>query len=723
MKLLRGADGLSSIGKAWTVLRSYASSLIESTRVAADSKKKVSKKKITPLSIPAGRGTESLKQVLIFFLGIVFCMTFLGIVWLYQAVSDLPNPHLIGSVNYSVSTQIFDRDGTLIYEIAGDQNRTPVSLKVVPEHLVEATIAVEDKDFLRHNGISLFGGIFRAIKDSLFTGHLQGGSTITQQLIKTSLLSSERSVTRKVKEAVIALWAERVYSKDTILEMYLNQVPYGGSSYGIEQAAQRYFGKSVRDITLSEAALLAGLPKAPSVYSPFTDEQAAIHRRNYVLQEMVQQGYINEAEADAAQKEELHFNDNAGTYLKAPHFVFYVKQLLEDKYGTRMTEEGGLRVYTTIDLTLQNELENILQEELQKLENLKVTNGAIIVLDPYTGEVLAMVGSRDYYSKPYGAYNVTTGIRQPGSSIKPLVYAYAFEHGQRPWNIVDDSPVTFANGSQVYSPRNYDGQFHGRVSIRTALGNSYNIPSVRTLYEYSLKDFLRFGKDMGITTWNDPSRYGLSIALGAGEVKLIELASAYGVFANRGMKIEARPILRIEDYRGKLLLKDTFKPERVISEQTAFWISSILSDNIARSSAFGSASLLKTDYLSAVKTGTTNAKRDNLTIGFTDTFLTAVWVGNNDNTPMDQQLTSGITGAAPIWRRVMDKLESEYRYKYPQTPHSPFIAPSGFTKRFCGSSGEYVGEHETVPCNPIRREPSVNPDAQNNEESQGGQNN
>ncbi len=449
------------------------------------------------------------------FVTIVIVSVFCG----YLFVKQLPSPYQIGTVNFPVSTQIYDRKGKLIYEIYHDQNRTPVQLKMLPIYVAQTSVSIEDKDFYKHNGISIISGIFRAIKDSIITKNLEGGSTITQQLVKSSLLTPERTISRKVKEIVLALWTERIYNKQEILQLYLNQVPYGGSAYGIEEASQTYFGKKAQDLTLSEAALLAGLPQAPTYYSPFTNPKLALKRRNDVLKKMYEQKFISFKDYNEALRTILNIQPFK-QFIKAPHFVFYVKSLLEDQYGQYEVGQGGLRVITSIDIDLEDKLEKMLGEELDKVTYLNVNNGSILVTKPQTGEVLAMVGSRDYFASPSGAFNDTTATRQPGSSIKPLMYSLALERGYTASTIINDSPISFSiAGSTPYQPVNYDSRYHGMVTLRTALANSYNIPAVKVLNTLGVTNFLDHAKAMGITTFDQPERYGLSITLGGAEVK------------------------------------------------------------------------------------------------------------------------------------------------------------------------------------------------------------
>lgn len=600
-------------------------------------------------------------------------------------IHSLPDPKLIGIVNYPVSTKIYDRNDKLLYEIHADQNRTPIRINTLPDYVWKATVAIEDKSFFYHNGVSFYGGILRAVKEMVVTRRVQGGSTITQQLIKTSLLTPERTVSRKIREIILALWAENVYSKKQILEMYLNQVPYGGSSYGIEAASQTYFGHSASVLSISEAALLAGLPQAPSKYSPYSNINATKKRRNEVLHNMVNEHMITKQEYNRALQEKINVKAQSA-YIRAPHFVFFVKEKLEALYGVRFVEEGGLRVKTSLDLDLQQYAQEIVKQEIDALSHLQVSNGGVVITIPQTGEILAMVGSKDYFEEPYGSYNVTTASRQPGSSIKPIMYALALQKGYTAASVLDDSPVQFTSiGSKPYKPVNYDGQYHGLVPLRYALANSYNIPAVKVLNTIGVDNFVRFGRDMGLSSLNDSRNYGLSLTLGGGEVTLIDMAVSYGVFANQGNRVNLDPILSISDYHGENLYVNTVGKEKnqIIPEGVAFIISSILSDNSAREASFGTNSQLVINGKTvAVKTGTSNNKRDNITIGYTQNYLVAVWVGNNNNQPMNQELTSGVTGAAPIWHNLMDfVLSDKYNNIIPLT--DGFVKPDGIIEKQC----------------------------------------
>lgn len=648
-----------------------------------------------------------MKKRLIFIFLFIFLIIYLSFFIFYK----LPSPYNLK--NYKViplSTHIYDRNGKLLYEIYRDQNRTAVKLKELPKYVIQATIAIEDKDFYKHKGISLIGGILRAIKDMVLTRKLQGGSTITQQLVKSSLLTPERTIRRKIREIILALWTEQIFSKDEILELYLNQVPYGGAAYGIEEASRRYFNKKASQLKLEEAALLAGLPQAPSLYSPYLNPELAKKRRNEVLKAMLQQKFIDKKTYESAIKKELNVSPPT-VKINAPHFVFYVKQILEKSYGVEVVEEQGLKVTTTLDLEIQQEAEKILKEELDKVKNLNVTNGAILVTRPPTGEILAMVGSVDYFATPSGAFNVTTALRQPGSAIKPINYAIGIERKLvTPATVFLDIPTCFTTAGQptMYCPQNYDGQFHGPVQLRFALGNSYNIPAVKILALNGVENFIASSSAFTINSFKDPKNYGLSLTLGGGEVRMTELSQAFSAFANRGIAKELNPILKIQNKEGKTLyqfkdpnfISDIKKPlnhpsylkiigKKAISAETAFLISHILLDNNARSAAFGPSSyLVIKDKAVSVKTGTTNDKRDNWTIGYTPNFLTAVWVGNNDNTPMHPWLTSGVTGAAPIWNRVMSYILKNQPDLWP-------IKPEGVIgKQVCWDSGDLMTKKE-----------------------------
>lgn len=635
----------------------------------------------------------SLKTIY-FFVGFISALLIVFLNQTYQFVRNLPSPRNIGKVNYPLSTHIFDRNGRLLYEIYREQNRTPIKLVSLPPYIYEASIAIEDKDFFRHNGVSPIGGMVRAMKDTLINKQLQGGSTITQQLVKAALLTPERTISRKLKEIILALWTEKLYSKQEILEMYLNQVPYGGSAYGIQEAAKTYFDRDAKDLELSQAAFLAGLPQAPSIYSPYVNPDLALVRRNDVLKKMLEQKYITQSQYQQAVDQGLTI-EQPKTNIKAPHFVFYAKDELIKQFGSQEVEEGGLRVTTTLDLDIQEKAEQILREELDKISNLNVSNGAILVTRPSTGEILAMVGSVDYFATPSGAFNDTTALRQPGSSIKPLMYSLALEKGYTAASIIDDSPVVYKTFGETYAPVNYDGKFHGRLPLRMVLANSLNVPAVKTLNTLGVNNFVDQARRLGISTWTDPSRFGLSLTLGGGEVKMVDMAQAFGVFANLGNKVEISPLLKVSDVNSTIYQRNSFGL-RVLDPGISYILSDILSDNNARTMEFGTHSALEIPgYKVAVKTGTTDVKKDNWTIGYTPEFLVATWVGNNDNSPMNQQLASGITGAAPIWNRMMTYLLTEYSQK-----NTWFNKPDDIVEKPCyGGKVEYfLKGTENISC-------------------------
>ena len=677
--------------------------------------------------LPRKKILFSSRQFLIVFFSIcffVFCigMTSGGLFYWY-IVKDLPSPKSLATRQVPVSTKIYDRNGILLYTIYKDYNRTPVTLSEIPFQMKLATLAVEDADFYNHSGFSI-KGIIRSIRDNWEKGSVSGGSTITQQLVKNALLSPEKTLTRKVKEITLAILVERTYSKDQILEMYLNEVPFGGTAYGVQEAAQTFFGKNIEEVTLAEASLLAGLPKSPTQYSPYgSTPERAIARQRQVLELMKENGFITESQFNNAEHEQLTFADHK-TDIKAPHFVSYVRDILEKQYGKEVVENGGLSVTTSLDYHIQELAEKTVQEEVEKLGKLHVGNGAALVENPQTGEILAMVGSKDYFDINHGGnVNVTTRLRQPGSSIKVINYAYALSHGFTPASILDDTPITFlTDGQPPYTPKNYEDGFRGKISLRSALAESRNIPAVKMIYANGIDHMIELGTQMGITSWTNPSNYGLSLTLGGGEVRLLDLARVYGTLANYGERPPINPILEVKNYKGEIIdttvcdeprsngqiagandqSKDlsptpttgfqtsnlfssqvlaasesaivlsptpNFKrsttnsctSESVLDPRVAFQLTDILKDNIARSPSFGLNSLLVVQKHPevAVKTGTSNDLRDNLAVGYTKDYLVAVWVGNNDNSPMGR-IASGVTGATPIWNKIMTPLLADH---------------------------------------------------------------
>lgn len=599
-------------------------------------------------------------------------------------IRDLPSPARLGTYDVPLATKIYDRNGALLFDIFVEQNRSPVALKDIPKYVQQATIAIEDKTFYTHGGINPVGGILRALAASILRGQLQGGSTITQQLVKSALLTPERTITRKVKEVILSPLVELLYSKDKILEMYLNTVAYGGTAWGIETASEKYFGKSVQSLSLAESALLAGLPQAPTLYSPFgAHPEYAKQRQKEVLTRMVEDGYITKEKADEAFSAPLIYKPETG--IKAPHFVMYVKEQLVNTYGEALVERGGLKVTTTLDSDLQEYAQATVAAEVSKLTSMRVGNGAALITRPSTGEVLAMVGSTDYFATPSGSFNVTTALRQPGSSIKPINYAIGIDrHLVTAATMFLDIPTCFANlsGQPAYCPRNYDGKFRGPVQLRFALGNSLNIPAVKMLYLNTVRDMVASASAFGLDTLKNPDEYGLSLTLGGGEVRMTDMAEAFSVFANGGMRHDLVSVLKVTDKNGKVLEeykdpnlnRDTPSQllqtgTRVVSPEAAFITSHMLLDNNARQEAFGpSSSLVIPNHAVSVKTGTTNDLRDNWTIGYTPSYLVATWVGNNDSSPMNNTLVSGITGAAPIWNKLMQHVLKNKPDIWPKQP-------------------------------------------------------
>jgi len=595
------------------------------------------------------------------FVGIIVGLV--GVLALFVWFSkDLPTPTKVVRRD-GYASRIYDRNGELLYDVFKDAKRTPVVWENVPDYFKKATIAVEDKEFYTHQGFDPLAP-FRIIKNVFYFGRLTGGSTLTQQLVKNVLLTTERTVTRKIKEFILSVQIEAKYKKDEILLMYLNEAPYGGMAWGVGAAAEQYFGKQVKDLTLVESAILAGLPQRPNVYSPFSKTPTAyIERTNHVLDRMLAEGFITETQRKDAGEEVKNFKfyENS-TKILAPHFVFWIKEELAKKYGDEVVEGGGLKITTTLDLALQQKVQQVVTEEIDKAEKMGISNGAAIVMDPQNGQVLAMVGSRGYFSdKTDGKFNVVTqGLRQPGSAIKPVTYLTALKRGDfTPESLIMDTPVVFPIAGQPdYKPVNYNGKFNGPMSIRTALGNSINIVAVKMLATVGVENMLGQAYEMGISTFEPTkenlSRFNLAVTLGGAEVKMIELASAYGAFGNGGKRVDPVGILKVEDPEGRVLEEYKYvEGKSVMIPQEAFLISNILADNSARELTFGvNSSLVIKDYQVAVKTGTTNDKRDNWAIGWTPNLLAAAWVGNNDNSQM-LKVASGVSGASPIWRRIM----------------------------------------------------------------------
>jgi 1A family penicillin-binding protein len=665
-------------------------------------KKKIKAIKIFPLSYPI---TTKVKY---FFLGCFFSLIFIFIpLTALVFLQELPSPQQLSFEQAPLTTKIFDRNGILLYQIYAQQNRTLVPLSAIPKDMQEATIAIEDKNFYKNSGVDLSAIIRAAIAD-ISGKAIQGGSTITQQLIKSTLLTSEVSIKRKIKEIILAFWANKIYSKNQILEMYFNQVPYGGTAWGIEAASEVYFNSKVSDLDLAHCAFLAGLTSAPTSYSPFGESPNLWKKRQEeVLTAMEQLKYITPQQKADALKEELVFA-SPQTPIYAPHFVMYVKDLLVKKYGLAMVEKGGLNVITSLDLKTQNMAQQIVTSEVEKDAYLNLTNGAAIVTNPKNGDILAMIGSKDYSDVDSGNFNVTTALRQPGSSIKVVTYSLALSNGFTASTIINDSPISFfSSGSPTYTPVNYDGKFHGNMSLRLALANSINIPAIKVLSKVGVANMVDLGRKMGITTWNNPQNYGLAITLGAVETKMTDMATVYGVLANGGQRVDLNPVLKITDATGNVLeeKKNNNVPKtEVLDPGVAFIMSDILADNNARTMEFGPNSPLNIpNHYVSVKTGTSDSKRDNWTIGYTPDLVVATWVGNNDNSPMSQNLASGITGAAPIWHDIMSNLLSSYSSSNP--------VPSDIIQKDCLGRKEYFikGTENLVNCNYVLPSPTPTP--------------
>ncbi|MBI4426112.1 MAG: PBP1A family penicillin-binding protein [Candidatus Kerfeldbacteria bacterium] len=591
---------------------------------------------------------------------------------------DLPDPDKISDRNVAQSTRIYARDGkTLLYEIHGDERRTVVELSEITPSVINATVAIEDKDFYKHQGFSLTG-IVRALWRDVTTGSSQGGSTITQQFVKNAILTSEKRLTRKIREVVLAYQIERRFTKEQILKLYFNEIPYGSNAYGVEAAAETYFGKPARSLTLAESAVLAALPQAPTFYSPYGNHtDKLLGRAHYILDLMVEQGYLKQAEADAAQQDDVLKNVKPKREtIIAPHFVFYVKELLTEKYGEKVVERGGLRVTTTLDVDKQLAAEKVIGELAPANEKRwGATNVALVAIDPKTGQLLTMVGSRDYFNRDIdGNVNVALTLQQPGSSIKPIVYATAFSRGFTPETILFDLKTRFKNaGGPDYAPNNYDGKEHGPVAMRQALAGSLNIPAVKTLYLAGIDNVIDQAQKMGYTTWDDRSRLGLSLVLGGADVTLLEHTAAFGAFATEGMRYTTAPILRIEDRSGKILEEFKATASRVLDENVARMINSVLSDNDARSFIFGSRNRLTLpDRPVAAKTGTTQEYRDAWALGYTPSFVAGVWTGETRNKAMKPGADGSVV-AAPIWNAFMRQALQGTRPESFKKPKSPKV--------------------------------------------------
>ncbi len=587
---------------------------------------------------------------------------------------DLPNPNQLIEREIAQSTKIYDRSGEhILYEISGEQKRTLISLTEIPDYVKQATIAIEDKNYYKHGGFSIWA-MFRTSITNVIFNRSAGGSTLTQQFIKNAVLTPEKRITRKIKELVLSYRLEQKFSKDEILQMYLNEIPYGSNAYGVEAASQKYFGKSVRDVDLAESAILAAIIQAPSRYSPYgANKDLLFSRKDYVLSLMEEQGYISQEQKEAAQKEELKFK-NSDTNIIAPHFVMYVKDILADRYGEKTIEQGGLKIYTTLDIDKQTFAEEVIKERTKDYpEKYGAENASLVALDPKTGQILAMVGSRDFFDDSIdGQVNIATRPRQPGSSMKPIVYATLFGLGYNPDTILYDTITDFSTDpSQPYIPQNYNGQEYGPVSIRKALAGSLNIPAVKAIYLAGIDNVLNLASHLGYSTFGDKNRFGLAFVLGGAEVKLLEHVNAYSAFSRDGQVSEVTSILKVVDKDGKTLEEAKTKSSQVLDSQVARMINSILSDNEARSFIFSSKNYLNLgERPVAAKTGTTNDYHDAWTVGYTPSLVAGVWVGNNNNRAMKAKADGSVV-AAPIWHDFMLKALGK-------TPIETFKAPDDY---------------------------------------------
>ena len=593
------------------------------------------------------------------------------------------------------STKIYDRtEKVLLWDVHEDIRRTVVTSENISRHIKNATVAIEDDTFYQHYGVNL-KGILRAFLVNLGAGSVQqGGSTISQQVIKNTLLTKEKSYVRKIKELILAIKLEQSLPKDKILEIYLNEISYGGSNYGAETASQSYFGKSANELNLAESAYLAALPQAPTYYSPYGNHKDELDdRKNLVLRRMVELGFITEEEEKQARETKVTFLPQREQSVRAPHFSVFIRSYLESKYGKDAVEQDGLKVITTLDYDMQQKAEALVKKYAgENKEKFNANNAGLVAIDPKTGQIITMVGSKDYFNQEdEGNFNITLAHRQPGSSIKPFIYATAFKKGYTPNTAVfdlqtefnsscnpDGTPGPNAKPEECYMPKNYDQIFRGPIILRNALAQSVNVPSVKTLYLAGIKDSLNTIKDMGITTLTDPNRYGLTLVLGGGEVSLLELTGGYSAFANNGIRNPMTGILKIEDSNGNVLEEYHEAPAQALDKNITLLVTDILSDNDARAPAFGERSYLYfSDRQVAVKTGTTNDYRDAWVIGYTPNLAWGVWCGNNDNTPMEKKVAGFI--AAPLWSAFFNEIyqdlpKEDFEKPQPQPEPKPFLA-------------------------------------------------
>lgn len=667
--------------------------------------------------------TRFLKEIFLVLISLGVIAIALLVVWL--ASIQLPDFNNFENRNIANSTKIYDRTGKIVlYNIHDNVRRTAVPIEDISPYIKQATISIEDAHFYEHYGFRPTSFIRAVLANITTGGYSQGGSTIDQQVIKNALLTREKTISRKLKEILLSIKLDRELSKDIILQIYLNESPYGGTIYGVEEASLTFFGKKAKDVNLTEAAYLAALPQAPTYYSPYGKNRDALEKRkNLVLERMYELGYITKNEKDVAQKDRVVFEKDISNSGKAMHFVMYIREYLEEKYGVDMVQNGGLKVITTIDYNLQKQFEDIVRDgAFENAKKFKAKNSALIAIDPKTGQILGMVGSRDFFDTEIpGQFNITTALRQPGSSFKPIVYAAAFKLGYTPETVLFDVATQFSslcdaygtpinsgtNSSVCYMPENYDGIFRGPVTLREALAQSLNIPAVKLLYLTGLNNAIELAQAMGLSTINDPKRYGLSLVLGGGEVSLLEITNAYGVFADNGIYHKQQGILEVRDQDDSILQKFSLSETEVLPESVTTLISSVLTDNVARTPSYGAASALYfKDRPVAVKTGTTNDYKDVWVIGYTPSIVIGMWAGNNDNTPIDKK-TAGFV-LAPVWRKAMTAATEGTQVEYfpdplPNTSSKPILRGI-----YCSDSGIHTILNSVIKNNPDGEYP-VNP--------------
>ncbi|OHB07743.1 MAG: hypothetical protein A2944_00275 [Candidatus Zambryskibacteria bacterium RIFCSPLOWO2_01_FULL_52_12] len=604
-----------------------------------------------------------------------------GLFVLWIASLRIPALESISERKIDQSTKIYDRTGeVLLYDMSRDVRREQVPFEAISPYVKSATIAIEDKDFYSHNGFVLSSFVRAVLVNLTSLSFSQGGSTITQQVVKNSILTKDKTPTRKLKELILAIKLEKVLTKDEILTLYLNEIPYGGTIYGVGEASHSFFGKSAADLSLAESAYLAAVLKAPTYYSPYGSHQKELgERKDLVLAEMLKNGLISQEEHDKALSEKVVFNEKKNTdNIRAPHFVFFVIEQLTQKYGEGTLENSGYKIITTLDYHIQEEAEKLAKQygEINQ-GKFNANNNAVVALDPKTGEILAMTGSRNYFDQKIdGNFNAATGLRQPGSAFKPVVYSLLFNKGYTADTILWDVPTQFnpscaeddfESKDPCYSPGNYDDKFRGPMTIRNALAQSINVPAVEAIYLAGVRDSIKLAKEMGIQSLTDVNSYGLSLVLGGGSVSLLDMVSAYGVFANDGVRNQYTPIVRVEDDKGNIIDRSELFPLRVLPEETARTVSDILSDNVARTPGYGPNSALYVPYRDvAVKTGTSNDYRDAWIIGYAPNLVIGAWVGNNDNSPMEKKVAGLIV--SPLWRDLIDKV-------LPDMPEESFVKP------------------------------------------------